>query len=137
MKLFVFGTLRDEEIFKAVTHADLKELQEEGEAFLEGYGAYYVEGENYPGLKTRAGHKQSGIILNLSQPLMDCLIRYEDPEDYALEKVMVNKEGEMVEVFIFLNKSNLTLTNVEWSLERFYESGEKSKVLAMVSHWMK
>lgn len=140
MKLFVYGTLRDPLVYERVVGK--KPSVFSNDFYLSDFSCFYVEGELYPGLAMVSDEVLEGSIFEVSEKEMECLKKYEDPEDYELVQVALQKQlldgntCEVVDAFIFVNKPSLILSDKQWSFERFQKSAEKELVLEKIKEWM-
>ncbi|MCR9204401.1 MAG: gamma-glutamylcyclotransferase, partial [Halobacteriovoraceae bacterium] len=105
---------------------------------LEGYQAFYAEGEYFPGLEEEKGKFLEGQLISLPEDLLDLLISYEDPEDYQLveREVRIPQLNSTVTASLFLNTRNLILTKRPWSYSEFLKREENLKVFAKIDQWM-
>ncbi len=134
--LFLYGTLCIPQVFELVTEYRLSSLTQQG-ARLQGYQAYYVVNEAYPGLKEEEGGVVNGIFIEVSDSLLEKLWVYESQEDYSLRKVTLQDEqGRPKEANLFYPKKALELSHEVWDLKQWSKNIDMDQYLDLVRIWM-
>lgn len=120
--LFVYGTLRDDDVIQAVLGRPLAELSPT-RAHLPGYTALRVAGQVYPGLRT-SSETASGLLLHgLTAADLNRLDAFEG-EAYERVAVTVSADGASHAAFVYLPRAFVELTKDVWSLEDWRRSGK-------------
>lgn len=133
-RLFFYGTLCIAEVFFQVTKRKLEDFCPI-EAELFEYGAYYVEGESFPGLLKEAKASTVGIILEVDDEVLSKLWIYEGREDYELCSVNIVSQSKQIQAQCFFSRSLLSLSSKRWSLEQWKQSHDLDQYLRKVEKW--
>ena len=121
--LFVYGTLRDNELRAAVLARPSTGLA----AAAPGFAAVHYPGRPYPALVRRPGAVAAGLILtDLTAFELDLLDAYEGDE-YRRAIVPVMIDEELHEAFVYLPAAPIK-NQPEWSLDAWQEE-HKARVL--------
>ena len=99
MNIFVYGTLRDEEVRQAVLG---HEVARTIPAKLPDYAPLLVNGEAYPMIRPAQGNTAHGMILcDLPEADVDMLDRFEGDEYLRSAMVVFADDGTPHDVFIY------------------------------------
>ena len=135
LPLFVYGTMRDEDVLAAVLGRVPAGVRTEA-AWMPGFAAARVPGESYPYLVPADGARASGtLVRGLDDEGLD-RIRFFEGEEYEPVQCTVERaEGPRVAAMCFAGVSIPGSSSVAWSLER-WQAEEKPRFLAMTREFM-
>jgi gamma-glutamylcyclotransferase (GGCT)/AIG2-like uncharacterized protein YtfP len=118
MNLFVYGTLMEPAVMRAVTGREFPSASAE----VEGYARYQVIGEVYPALVPRAGARTRGLLYQgVDEETLARLDAYEGGW-YRRESVCVRSgDGPPVEAdaYVFQEAQAHRLSPLPWDAEAF------------------
>lgn len=122
--IFVYGSLMFDDVWHRLTANRYRKVDAE----LEGYIRLKVKGEDYPGIIPSADNRVSGeVIFNVSADDIKQLDVFEG-EYYYREtvKVLSGSTAYQAETYVFRKKYQSLLSNEEWQIEGFRNSGLSS-----------
>jgi len=136
ISIFFYGTLCIPEIFHLVTQKKL-EFFKPLSATLIGFQTVYVENEIFPALKkVQTEVLVKGMLIQIEEDDLNKLWAYEGEEDYFLEEVIVNCEGELRNTHCFFPNNSLKLTSRAWTIEQWHEDHDFEQYLEKVKEWI-
>jgi len=128
--LFVYGTLLDEAVLRAVLGDGVDHLTQQP-ALLRGFGRWTVHGAVYPGIWPASGASTPGRVLrDLSLAQLDVLDAFEG-EEYRREAVTVESGSQRVQAGVYVWAGREEALFGEWSLSAF--QADRSQYAAYVS----
>ena len=128
--LFVYGTLRDGEVFRLITGLDSREVGAVP-ARAPGHVAMKVAGASYPVLVAAAGEVAEGLVLTrLPAATLSPLDRYEGP-GYRRAPLTVETAGGPVAAQVYVATAP-PATDGRWSIET-WTARSKARFLAAIS----
>ena len=135
LPLFVYGTMRDEDVLAAVLGSVPSGVRTEP-ASISGFVVARVPGESYPYLEPVDGARASGaLVRGLDEECLD-RIRYFEGEEYEFVECTAERaDGARVAAVCFGGVSIARSPIVAWSLER-WQAEEKPRFLAMTREFM-
>lgn len=99
MKIFVYGTLRDDQVRTAVLGHDVARTIP---ATMPDHAPLLVKGEAYPMIRPAQGQTANGMILcDLSQADVDMLDKFEGDEYLRAAAVVYAHDGTPHDVFVY------------------------------------
>ena len=119
--LFCYGTLQSEEVISSLIG---RKPPVSSSAVLENYGAYYVEGTDYPGIREDSGNKVQGMLYyDLDKKVMNILDRFEGDLYERVIVSVVDENDKTVDAFVYKTKKEklYMLNEKPWDLEVFME----------------
>lgn len=119
--LFVYGTLQDERVMRAVTGKVFTATP----ATLQGYCRYRVKQADYPGIVTDAAGSVQGLLLSVIDPdALDALDKFEG-EYYERIAVRATADNTEYECYVYVIASTWLhiLSDEAWTLEEFQRTG--------------
>lgn len=123
LPLFVYGTLRDDDVFTAVVGRPLAMYQPRP-AHAPGYEARLVRGEVYPGLAIALGGKAPGLVLQgLDRGSLTRLDRFE-ADGYRRQALDVQVETGLMAAEAYLPVDPTGLSDALWTLEEWRRTGK-------------
>lgn len=135
LPLFVYGSMRDEDVRAIVLGHTPPELRTEP-AWLSGVATAVVPGESYPYLVLAEGARVPGeLIFGLDESCLDRIRFFEGDEYAAVECVAERAGGGRVAAMYFGGEAIPPAPVVPWSLER-WQAREKARFLAMTHEFM-
>ena len=135
--IFFYGTLCIPEVFYLITQKKLAFFNPLSASLL-GFQAVYVENEIFPALiKVQTNQVVKGVLINVEDSDLKKLWVYEGEEDYFLDKVKVNCEGDLRSAHCFFPNNSLKLTNRAWTIEQWYEQHDFELYLENVKQWIR
>lgn len=121
--LFVYGTLRDDDVLRAVIGRGLDAL-DPYPAVLPGMVARRVKDEVYPGLRVMDGGHAPGLLLfALADDDLAKLDRFEGAA-YRRTAVLVHTGEGRMGAEVYLPTTALALTDEPWTLEAWRGEGK-------------
>ncbi len=136
ISIFFYGTLCIPEVFHLVTQKKM-DLFKPISAKLIGYQAVYVENEIFPALKkVQTDVFVKGMLIQIEEGDLNKLWVYEGEEDYFLDEIKVNCEGELRSTHCFFPNSSLQLTTREWTIEQWHEEHDFEQYIEKVKQWI-
>lgn len=137
--LFVYGTLRCEEVVDTILGAGSFKNILKGQASLPKSEAFYVVGEDYPALTDSPSNETLGLLLDVTEEELEKIYKYEDPEDYDLFELETQREGEgPVKALVFWPKAPLREQldhSKPWSYDLWRERVHLGSYLEKVRLW--
>lgn len=121
-KLFVYGTLQDERVMRAVTGKVFSLLP----ANLRDYQRFQVKDADYPGIRAVAGASVQGMIaLDVDADSLRALDEFEGEYYVRNATRVVDGNGQLHECFVYVIVPEWLhlLTLQPWSLEEFQRVG--------------
>ena len=135
LPLFVYGTMRDEDVLAAVLGRVPAGVRTEA-AWMPGFVAARVPGESYPYLVPADGARASGaLVQGLDEACLDRIRFFEGEEYESAECTVERADGARVAAMCFGGVSIPGSSIVAWSLER-WQAEEKPRFLAMTREFM-
>jgi gamma-glutamylcyclotransferase (GGCT)/AIG2-like uncharacterized protein YtfP len=123
LPLFVYGTLRDDDVFTAVVGRTLAAYGPRP-AQAPGYQARVVRGEVYPGLAVAPGRAAPGLVLDgLDQGALARLDRFEG-DGYRRRPLDVHVGTARVAAEVYLPLDPACLSEITWTLEEWRHTGK-------------
>ena len=120
LDVFTYGTLVVPEVMQAVAGKSFPSTP----AVLEGYAAFLVEGECFPGIRSTSGGSVAGVLhLGVDPATLKTLDRFEGAL-YARKRVAVRSDplGLMsAQAYVVKDDAADRLTDEPWDLEAFRE----------------
>ena len=135
LPLFVYGSMRDEEVRTLVLGRMATTFRSEP-AWMPGVAAALVPGESYPYLVSLEGARAAGeLIHGLDETCLDRILFFEGDE-YALVECEVERAvGDRVAAMHFGGVAIPETPVVTWSLAQWQVS-EKARFLSMTRRYM-
>lgn len=145
--LFVFGTLLDAEVLGEVLAIDARELQQGTgavgirEAFLPGYAAHVLRGQNYPILRKTPESVVRGHLLDgLTAEHWHRLVWFEGSH-YDLDPCRVGIDAQAIDsplipARVFASENRALATGDRWRLEH-WQQAHKHDYLIRARLWMR
>ena len=135
LPLFVYGSMRDEDVRAIVLGRDRPEVRSEP-AWMTGVAAALVPGESYPYLVFVEGARAPGELLHgLDEKCLDRILFFEGDEYAFVECAVERAGGERAAAMHFGGVAIPEAPVVTWSLER-WQAQEKSRFLSMTRQYM-
>lgn len=133
--LFVYGSMRDENVRALVLGRERPEVRSEA-AWMPGAAVALVPGESYPYLVSVEGAWAPGEVLyGLDEVCLD-RIRFFESDEYALVECDVERAGgERIAAMHFGGVAIPQAPIVSWSLEQ-WQATQKGRFLAMTREYM-
>ena len=135
LPLFVYGSMRDEDVLALVLGHDSPEIRIEP-AWMPDAAAALVPGESYPYLVSVEGTRAPGeVIHGLDERCLERILFFEG-EEYALVECTVERPGgERIGAMHFGGIAIPEGPVVPWSLDR-WRATEKTRFLSMTREYM-
>lgn len=125
---FFYGTLMDPDIAGAVFGRPLAGFAPRP-AVLEGYGAYYLNGQSFPMVRPEPGAETPGLVVHgVTGPEAVRLDRYEGPDYFWRLMPVTLSGGEVRAARVFLPRRPGRLSSRRWDLGRWQRT-EKTPYL--------
>ena len=135
LPLFVYGTMRDEDVRPLVLGCAPSAVRAEP-AWMPGAAAALVPGESYPYLVSVDGARVAGeLIHGLDERCLDRILFFEGEEYAFVECVVERASGERVAAMHFGGRAIPEAPVVMWSLKQ-WQAQEKSRFLSMTREYM-
>lgn len=133
MRLFLYGTLQDPDVYKIVTGEKLQAAP----ATLDDHEAYFVKEELYPGVKKVFGKTLQGRLTTVNQKTYDKILFFEEAGKYYLPKnAVVQTENRPLGAQAFYPLEALVLTSRPWSF-RAWQANQKALFLDEARQFMR
>lgn len=136
LPLFVYGSMRDEEVRAVVLGRSAPAVRIEP-ASMPGVATALVPGESYPYLVSAEGKSAEGALIHgLDEMGLDRVLFFESDEYAFVECEVVRAGGERVAA-VYLGGVSIPQTPVvaTWSFEQ-WQAREKTRFLAMTREFM-
>ena len=135
LPLFVYGSMRDEDVRALVLGCDRLEVRAEP-AWMRDAAVVRVPGESYPYLVSVEGVRAPGEVLyGLDETCLD-RTRFFEGDEYAFVECAVERAGgERIAAMHFGGVAIAQAPVVEWSLEQ-WQATEKARFLSMTRAYM-
>lgn len=128
--LFVYGSLQDTDVLKAVLGEET-DLKSEA-ARLEGYRCCYVQDANYPNIVSKDSFEVEGLLLEgLTEQQIALLDVFE--EDYGRQEVTVELQNRKVRIEAYIGTEKIDLER-QFDFATWQQT-QKSEFLSCLSHW--
>ena len=135
LPLFVYGTMRDEDV-RALVLGRAPPAPRAEPAWMPGVAAAVVPGESYPYLVSVDGARAAGeLIRGLDERCLDRILFFEGDEYAFVECVVERASGERVAAIHFGGLAIPEAPVVTWSLKQ-WQAQEKSRFLSMIHEYM-
>ena len=129
MRLFLYGTLRDDGLFARV--AGPGDGASGAPAWLDGHAVERVEGSLLPMLVPRKGARAEGVVWQgLTAAQRERLDLYELPFGYRLAPVRVGTAGGEVPALVYLPPQRQVPSGEPWTLARWQDEDGGAALLA-------
>jgi gamma-glutamylcyclotransferase (GGCT)/AIG2-like uncharacterized protein YtfP len=122
--LFAYGSLMCEDIMFAVAGEPLRSSR----ALLPGYGRFFVENEQYPGVIPYPGDSVDGVVYHEISPAGWERLDHFEGEMYDRRLVSVlGENGDEAHVYCYVIKPEYQqrLTTEKWDFEKFLHGGKE------------
>ena len=131
---FFYGTLLDEDVFRAVTGRALASFNPDPGRALH-HRKVFLPGQSYPTLLRSAGKHADGVICRrLPTTVGRDISEYEGP-DYVIRRVPVLLDsGTRIAADCFIAKSSPTSAARNWDLESWAASDNRKITLGRIRH---
>jgi nudix-type nucleoside diphosphatase (YffH/AdpP family) len=127
MRLFLYGTLRDVDLFARV--AGPGSGRQVDVAWLDGHGVERVAGSELPMIVAREGARAEGVLCEgLSEAQRARLDLYEVAFGYRVEAVVVGTAAGAVPALVYFPPAQQESSGAAWSLER-WQARERAAAL--------
>ena len=135
LPLFVYGTMRDEDV-RALVLGRAPPAARAEPAWMPGVAAAVVPGESYPYLVSVDGARAAGeLIRGLDERCLDRILFFEGDEYAFVECVVERASGERVAAIHFGGLAIPEAPVVTWSLKQ-WQAQQKSRFLSMTHEYM-
>ncbi len=128
--LFVYGTLRDAEVFRFVTGLALESVRPVP-ALAPGHMALTVHGAVYPVLIRRDGEAAPGLLLSALPADTIAQLDHFEGDGYARASITVTVNGILTPAQVYVG-SGPVVTAQPWTLEAWERQG-KARFLAAIA----
>ena len=136
LPLFVYGSMRDEDVRALVLGRAPPAAVRTEPAWMPGAAVALVPGESYPHLVSAEGARAPGdLVHGLEVGSLDRILFFEGDEYAFVECVVERAGGERVAAMHFRGVAIPEAPVVPWSLEQ-WQSKEKPRFLAMTREYM-
>ena len=138
MRLFLYGTLMDPEIFALVVRQEISNAMREP-AILAGYRRGRVKGETYPSLVAAPQKSVTGVaVSDLSDESID-RIRFFEGREYVIERVAVRLTATArdVSALAFVATPDTAVAVNDWEFSAWCASPAKARDVRLTRAWMK
>ena len=133
--LFVYGSMRDEDVRALVLGRDRPEVQSEA-AWMPHAAVALVPGESYPYLVSVEGARAPGEVLyGLDEDCLDRIHFFENDEYALVECEVEGTDGDRIAAMHFGGVAIPEAPIVPWSLAQ-WQATEKTRFLAMTREYM-
>ena len=133
--LFVYGSMRDEDVRALVLGRDRPEVRIEP-AWMPDAAVALVPGESYPYLVSVDGARAPGEVLHgLDEAGLDRIHFFENDEYAFVECEVERTDGERIDAMHFGGVAIPQAPHVPWSLEQ-WQATEKTRFLSMTREYM-
>ena len=133
--LFVYGSMRDEDVRALVLGRDRPEVRIEP-AWMPHAAVALVPGESYPYLVSVEGARALGEVLyGLDEACLDRIHFFENDEYAFVECQVERTDGERIDAMHFGGVAIPQAPIVPWSFEQ-WQATEKARFLAMTREYM-
>ncbi|HYM32036.1 MAG TPA: gamma-glutamylcyclotransferase family protein [Candidatus Cybelea sp.] len=134
MRIFVYGTLLDPDVLRAVLGRRVPAAQR-SKATLAGVRRVRAVGHRYPILVRARGQAVSGMVLDGLDAADAARLRHYENDGYALVRRRVELgDGSMISAHVFVPVRRLAGTNEDWNLATWQGRGKRTALAAIRAH---